>query len=82
MSISVLTAVISLLGLLATAIKWVANWTSDGSVLRRLQLKIEHEKGRREVERERLRRTYDRIDQEPPKTGDDLGDSLNDKFKQ
>jgi hypothetical protein len=82
MSISVLTAVISLLGLLATAIKWVANWTSDGSVLRLLPPKIEHEKGRREVERERLRRTYDRIDQEPPKTGDDLGDSLNDKFKQ
>ena len=81
MSVSVLTAVITLLGLVATGLKWFANWTSDGSRLRRLLLAVEHEKGRREVERERLRRTYERIDQEPPKTGDDLGESLNDKFK-
>lgn len=62
-------------------LKWFSAYFSDSGVLRRLQLYLERQKARAEVEAERLLRAYDRIDTTQDKTGQDLLDDLNGKFK-
>lgn len=73
-----LGALISLLNLLAG---FLNTYFSDTSVLHRLQLALERQSVRASVERERLIAANKRIDAAPDKTGQDLTDSLNDKFK-
>ena len=81
MTVGALSAIIAILGGLATGVKWLAAYFGDSSVLRRLQLSLERQKARQEVERERLLRTNERIDHEPDKTGQDLLDDVNDKLE-
>lgn len=81
MTAGALAALIPLLTGLAAVVKWIAGYFSDTSALHRLQLYLERQKARAQVERERLLATYARIDREPAKDGDALLDDLNDKFK-
>ena len=72
--------VLTLLGGLAALVKWLASYFSDGSKLRRLELYLERQKARLEVERERLKATYERIEREPPKPPAEVVEDLNEKF--
>lgn len=81
MTLGALGLLIPLISFAVALVKWWLNYVSDSSVLRRLQLSLEAQKARMEVEAERLLRAYDRIQAEPDKTGQDLTDSLNEKFK-
>ena len=81
MTAGALGLLIPLLSGAIALLKWWSNYFSDSSVLRRLQLALERQKARMEVEAERLLRAYERIDSETAKTGEDLVDALNDKFK-
>ncbi len=81
MTVGSLSVIITILSGLAAGVKWLSNYFGDASILRRLQLKIERMRGRAEVEKERLLRSYERIDAEPDKTGKDLLDSVNDKLE-
>ena len=80
MTTGALAALLPILTGLIAIVKWVAAYFSDSAVLRRLQLSLERQKARVEVERERLKATYDRIDREPPKSGQALEDDLRKKF--
>lgn len=81
MTAGALGLLIPLLSGAIALLKWWSNYFSDSSVLRRLQLALERQKARMEVEAERLLRAYERIDSEAAKTGPDLVDALNEKFK-
>ena len=80
MTAGALAALLPLLTGLVAIVKWIAAYFSDSSTLRRLQLYLERQKARVEVERERLGATYERIDREVPKTGADVVEDLNRKF--
>lgn len=81
MTAGALGLLVPLLSLAVVVFKWLSNYFSDSSVLRRMQLAVERQKARVEVEAERLLRSYDRIDTESPKVGQDLVDDLNQRFK-
>lgn len=81
MTAGALAALIPLLTGLATIVGWITGYFSDTSKLNRLNLYLERQKARAEVERERLLSTYGRIDREPAKVDDALLDDLNVKFK-
>lgn len=80
MTVGALAALLPLLTGLVAVAKWIAAYFSDSSKLRRLELWLERQKSRVEVERERLLAAYGRIEREPPKGGQDLLDDLNKKF--
>lgn len=80
MTVGGLSVIITILSGLAAGVKWLSNYFGDSAVLRRLLLSIERQKGRAEVERERLLRAYERIDAGPDKTGQDLLDDVNRKL--
>ena len=65
MTVGGLSVIITILSGLAAGVKWLSNYFGDSAVLRRLLLSIERQKGRAEVERERLLRAYERIDAGP-----------------
>lgn len=81
MTLGALGLLIPLISGAIALVKWWLSYVSDSSVLRRLQLYLERQKARAEVEAERLLRAYDRIDSEASKSGEDLTDALNEKFK-
>jgi len=81
MTAGALAALIPLLTGLAALVKWVAGYFSDTAKLNRLQLYLERQQARAQVERERLLATYGRIDREPPKTPEATIEDLNEKFK-
>lgn len=80
MTVGSLSVIITILSGLAAGVKWLSNYFGDSAVLRRLLLSIERQKGRAEVEKERLLRAYDRIDHDPDKTGQELLDDVNRKL--
>ena len=69
-----LTIAISVLGVLISLYR---QFFSAPAMLAKLQLKLEALKARQQVEAERLRATYARINAEPDRRGQDLADSLN-----
>lgn len=75
------TGALAILGVLVTGARWVLGFFSDSAKLRRLELWLERTKAKGESERERQRADNERIDQQPNKTGQDLIDDLNQKFK-
>ena len=71
---SYLTVAISILGVLVSLYR---QFWSDSAILKRLELKLVELKARQDVEAERLRATYERIDREPEQSGQELADRLN-----
>lgn len=80
MTLGALAALLPILTGLAAGVRWIAGYFSDSSALRRLQLWLERQKSRAEVEAERLRAAYGRIQNEPKKADKELEDDLNKKF--
>jgi hypothetical protein len=72
--VSYLTVAVSILGVLVSLYR---QFWSDSAILKRLELKLTELKARQDVEAERLRALYDRIDREPETTGQNLADQLN-----
>ena len=68
-----LTLAVSILALL----RWMASFWSDTAMLNRWKLALERKKAQQQVEAERLKATYERIQREPPTSGAQLADDLN-----
>lgn len=71
---SVLSVSIAVLGVLVSIYR---AYFSAPAMLAKLQLKLESLKARQQVEAERLRATYARINAEPDRRGTDLANQLN-----
>ena len=72
-----LAAVLAVLGPLLVIGKQIAAWFSDTNWRKRREVADAQQLGEAKVESERLKATYDRIQAEPPKEGQDLVDALN-----
>ena len=69
-----LTLATTVVGLLASLYR---QFFSDSAVLQKLQLKLAAMQARQQVEAERLKASYARIEAEPPTSGQALADQLN-----
>ena len=75
------TAAVAILTGVIWIVKYILSFFTAEAKLRRLELWRERLKTRAAVEAERLEAAKRRIDLEPDKTGQDLVDDLNEKFK-
>ncbi len=76
-----LPVIIALISLVLGIARWVfTTFFSKNAKADAILAKVERGKARLEAERDRLRAANKRIDSEPPKTGQDLIDKLNDEF--
>ncbi|OFV86873.1 MAG: hypothetical protein A3J75_00145 [Acidobacteria bacterium RBG_16_68_9] len=75
------SAILTLGGGLVAILKWLAEYFSAGSQLKRREVAEARRHGQEAVEAERLRATYARIDREPAKTGDALVEEINRKLR-
>lgn len=76
-----LTALIGIASILIATIRWVyTTFFSKNAKADAVLAWVERGKARLKAERDRLRATNTRIDAEPPKTGQDLIDKLNQEF--
>ncbi len=73
-------AATAIIAAISAVIRWAAAFFSDTNTLKRVELAQERAKAKEEVEGERLKATYERIDNEPAKTGPEVVDELNKRF--
>ena len=76
-----ITLVVGILGALLTIAKLAWSLFSPKARLRHLELWIERQKALNQSESSRQDDDNARIDTQPPKTGQELLDDLNEKFK-
>lgn len=76
-----LPVIIAILSLFIGIVRWVyTTFFSKNAKADAILAWAERSKARAEAERDRLRAANSRIDAEPPKTGQDLVDKLNQEF--
>lgn len=77
-----ISAGLAAIGAIFAVLKFILGEFSPESKLRRWELWYERKKASAQVEAERQVAANERIDNAPDKTGQDLVDDLNEKFKQ
>jgi hypothetical protein len=76
-----LPVIIGLISIFLGVVRWVyGTFFSKNAKVDAIIAKAERGKARLKAERDRLRAANTRIDAEPPKTGQDLVDKLNQEF--